>query len=250
MSILTTDIKVFGSASMPEDDTTTNIGGALSASKKVEFTDISPSGAVEMKSDSLSDTTQQLTITGRNPAGEIVSESQTLNGTTWVQFSTTFERILKMVLNSISIGDVSLREITSGEVLATMESGILQIRRPFYNAVAPAEGTKKFYEKVFFKNTHGTLTLTESIIAEAADPSTKVAFALETSLDGTDANGAENSRNVAPAGYTFNSSNKAVANNGNHSAGKGQGVWLELTLQSIDAATKTTYTLRETGITT
>lgn len=250
MSILATDIKVFGSATMPEDDTTTNIGGAISTSKKVEFTDISPSGAVEMKSDSLSDTTQTLTITGRNPAGEIVSEVKTLNGTTWVQFTTTFERILKMVLNSIGIGNVSIREITSGEVLATMESGILQIRRPFYNAVAPSTGTLNFYEKVFFKNNHSTLTLTEAKISEASDPSAKVAFALETSLDGTDTNGADNVRTVAPEGYTFNSAEKAVANNGNHSADKGQGVWIKLTLASTDAATKTTYTLRETGITT
>ena len=51
----------------------------------------------------------------------------------------------------------------------------------------------------------------------------------------------------APGGYTFNGSDKNVANSQNHSAGAGQGVWLELTLAAGAAAAKTSYTLRETG---
>ncbi len=135
-----------------------------------------------------------------------------------------------------------------GEVLITAEPGILQVRRPFYNAVAPDSGTRKYYEKVFFKNTHATLSLTESKIKKTSDPSGKIGFALETALNGSGTNGANN-RQVAPAGLTFDSSDKSVANNGNHTAGTGQGVWLELTLLATDPALKSSYTIQESGVT-
>ncbi len=249
MPIAASDIKVFGSATMPDDDTVNNIGGAISTAIKVDFTDIPASGLVEMSSSSLADTTQTVTITGRNPAGEIVSETKTLNGTTWVGFTTTFERILKVVMSATAGGTITIRKQTTLETLVTIEPGITQVRRPFYNAVAPATGTRKYYEKVFFKNTHASLTLTQAQIIEQSDPSGKIAFALENVLDGSSTNGAGNNRQVAPAGYVFDSATKNVANIQNHTSGKAQGVWLEMTLTSTDTPMKTTYTLREAGVT-
>ncbi|MEW6115674.1 MAG: hypothetical protein AB1553_02080 [Nitrospirota bacterium] len=249
MAIQASDIKVYGSASMPDDDAATNIGGAINTGIKVEFTDIAPAGQVEMFSSSAADTTQQVTITGRNAAGEIVTETKNLNGTTVVAFTTTFERILKIVMSAVAVGTITVRESVGAEVLITIEPGITQVRKVFYNAVAPSEGSIDFYEKIFFKNTHASLTLTEAKISEYADPSGKITFALENALDGTDTNGVGNNRYVAPAGYTFNNTEKNVANSGNHTAEKAQGVWLKLTLTSTDEPTKTTYTLRESGVT-
>ncbi len=250
MSIAASDIKVYGSQVMADDDTVTNIGGAIDTTKKVEFTDIDPTGTIEVSSDNSGDTTQTVTVTGRDSSGAIVSESKTLNGTTWVQFTTTFERILKAVLSGSATGTVTIREQGPGDNLITFEPGVLEVRRLFYNAAAPASGTRKYYEKIFFKNTHATLALTSAQISEQSDPSGKIAFALESSLDGNDSNGAGNNRQVAPSGYTFDSTAKNVANSQNHSPGAAQGVWLELTLSSTDSAMKTTYTLRESGYST
>ena len=82
MPIVASDIVAYGSASMPDDDTPTGIGGAKDTSKKVVFTDISANDTVEILSSSGSDTTQTVTVFGRNTAGEIVSEAETLAGTT------------------------------------------------------------------------------------------------------------------------------------------------------------------------
>ncbi len=250
MSILDSDIKVYGSAVMPDDDVTNQIGGAIALTKKVEFTDIAPTGLVEMVSDNAGDTTQNVTIHGRNAAGELISEQKTLNGLTVVDFTTSIERILKVIMSASATGTVTIRKDGDAGNLVTLEPGIAEVRRPFYNAVAPDSGTVKYYEKIFFKNEHATLTLTSAVMKEQADPTTKIAFAVESSLDGSDDNGAGNNRKVAPGGYTFDSADKNVANSQNHTAGAAQGVWIELTLTNGDPATKSTYTLRESGNTT
>ncbi len=48
MSISPGDLKLYGSATMPDDDTTQNIGGAIATSKKVEFKDINPTGTLQI----------------------------------------------------------------------------------------------------------------------------------------------------------------------------------------------------------
>jgi len=249
MSIVASDLVAYGSASMPDDDTATNIGGAIDTTVRIVFTDISPTGAIEMLSSAAGDTTQTVTVYGRNAGGTLINEAKTLNGTTVVSFSSTFERILKIVISAAHTGTVTVRKASAGGDLAAIESGVLQIRRPFYNAAAEASGgaQRKYYEKIFIKNNHGTLALTSATIAEQADPSGLIAFALESTLSGSDTNGASNNRQVAPGGYTFTSATKNVANSQSHTAGAGQGIWLELTLAAGAAAAKTTYTLRESG---
>ncbi len=62
MPIVATDIVAYGSASMPDDDTPTAIGGAKDTTTKVVFTDISADDTVEILSSSASDTTQTVTM--------------------------------------------------------------------------------------------------------------------------------------------------------------------------------------------
>ena len=252
MSVVATDIIVYGSASMPDDDTATNIGGAIDTSVRVVFTDIAATDQVEIVSDNAGDTTQTVTIYGRNAAGELINDAMSLNGTTVVLSTETFERILKIVVSAAHTGTITVRDQDTDTAIATVESGVLQIRRPCYNAAAEASGgaERKYYEKLFFKNTHATLSLTAATIIEQADPSGKMAFALESSLSGSDTNGSGNNRQVAPSGYTFNSTTKNVANSQNHTAGAGQGTWVELTLAAGSAAANTSFTLRESGTTT
>lgn len=126
---------------------------------------------------------------------------------------------------------------------------VMQLRRPFYNAAADVGGgaQRKYYEKIFAKNIHGTLTLSSAQVLEQADPSGKHAFGLPNTLDDT---GTSTDRRTAPGGITFDSAAKNVANAQNLTAGAAQGVWLELTLNAGDAAQKTSYTPRVAGSTT
>lgn len=251
MAIADTDIKWYGSALMPEDDTTEDGGGAIDATTKIEFTDITPAGLVEMVSSEAGDTTQTVTIYGRNSAGELISQAKTLNGVTPVDFTLTWERILKAVMSATATGTVTIRKDGDAGNLITMEPGITEVRRLHYAAFAEESGgaERNYYEKIFAKNTHGTLTLTSAVVSEYADPSVVEAFAVESSLDGTDVNTGQ-TRLQAPSGYTFNSSSKDVANSGNLTAGSAQGIWMRLTLAAGTAPAKTTVTMRVTGQTT
>jgi hypothetical protein len=253
MSVSASDIIVYGSANMPEDDTSTS-GGAIDTTAKIIFTDIAATDDVEILSASGSDTSQTVTITGRDAAGNIVSETETLNGTTPVTTTQTFERILKIVCSSSSHGTITIRRESDDATIATMENGIDTVRRPFYDATAEASGgsSKVFYEKVFIKNTNGSKDLLSAGIQGTSDPSSKLAFDLE---DATNDNNSVSNRLTAPSGGdmlgspTFNDSKKSVPGS-NLASGEAIGVWLQLTLAAGTAAAKTTYTLQVTGSTT
>lgn len=246
MPILASELKFYGSLNMPENDTAT-AGGGIDTACKIEFTDITPAGTVEMLSSATGDTTQTVTITGRNNAGEIISETKTLNGVTVVAFTSTFERILKVIMSATAAGTITIRKTSAGGDLVLMEPGITKVRRPFYNVSTPTTGSKDYYEKVFVRNTNATLSLTNAMIKEAADPSGKITFGVAGTLNDTTTT---TNRITAPSGITFDNADKSVANNGNLSAGSSQGTWLKLTLASTDLATKTTYTLRCEGLST
>lgn len=251
MPVTASDIVAYGSAVMPEDDTTTNIGGAIDTTTRVVFTDIAATGTVGVYSSNTTDA-QTVTITGRDSSGVIVSETLTLSGTTKVSGTQQFERILKIVLSAAAAGTVTVEDNqATPNNIVDIEPGVTTIRRIFYNASADAAGgaVRRYYEKIFIKNNNATSALLSAQIIEQSDPSTKIAFALESVLNGNDTNGTGNNRLVAPTGYTFDSNTKAVAG-GDLTAGSAQGVWLELTLNPGDAAQKTTYTLRTEGSTT
>jgi hypothetical protein len=248
MAIASTDLKWYGSAVMPDNDITTSIGGAINLLIKIEFTDITPTGAVEMLSSNGADTTQTVTITGRNAAGEVISETKTLAGGVTVDFTSLWERILKVVMSTTAVGTVTIRKDGAAGDLVTLEPGLTQVRRLFYSPLSEEVGgaTRTYYEKIFVKNTHGTLSLTNSVVSEFADPLTFCNFALEVSLNGTDTNGAGN-RQTHTGGYTFNSTAKNVVNGQNLTAGAAQGVWMSLTLTAGLAPAKSSVTMRITG---
>lgn len=248
MAIVASDLVAYGSASMPDDDTPTGIGGAIALTKRVVFTDISANDEVEALSSNAGDTTQTITFYGRDAAGNIVSEAETLNGVTPVVTAQVFASILKITLSAAAVGTVTVRKESDDVTIATFAPGETEIRRPFYDASAEASGgaTRTYYEKIFLKNNHGSLALTAATVAETADPSTNVAFALEASLDGTDTNGA-GARQTHTGGYTFNSTTKNVANSQSLTAEAAQGVWLQLTLADGEAALNTSFTMQLAG---
>lgn len=251
MSVVASELVWYGSASMPDDDTPTGIGGAIDLTTRIIFADISAADTVEILSDNAGDTTQTVTVHGRDAGGNLVSETETLAGTTPQTTTQSFERITKIVMSATATGTVTVRKQSDDVEIATLEPGVTDIRRPFYDALAEASGgsARTYYEKVFLKNNNATTALTGATIAEQADPSTNVAFALESSLDGTDTNGAGN-RQTHTGGYTFDNTTKNVANSQSLTALAAQGVWLSLDLPAGEAADNTTYTLRVSGNTT
>lgn len=332
MSILLSDLKLYGSQVMPDDDTIFAIGRDKDTDKRMEFFDVN--GLVQGISSSTLDTTQQLTVFGRDVSGVIVSEVKTLTGQTPVAFATTWERLLKALKNAICQGDVAIEAQTPNRTStlqagtlfdATLDAGasavddfftpmvarvtagtdqgqirmgikylgaskkltvdhpmytqplfpgsvlrlapgiyfessqgqpeVFQVRRPFYNASADVPGgvPKTYYEKGFFMNRNATLALTAAQVIKAADGTGGlIDFGMPSPnvLDDAQTNGAGNSRQVAPAGVTFDSTAKNVANAQNFTAGSAQGFWLRLSLPAGQAAQNTTVTMRLTGTTT
>ncbi len=244
MSITASELVYYGSATMPDDDTTTNIGGAIDTTKKIIFTDLSGVGTVEMLSGSTADTTQTVTIYGRDATGTLQSEVQTLNGTSVVSFATNFERLEKIVMSATATGTIIIRQSGGGTTWVTLEPGFTQARKMFYGAVTPLSGSISRYEKIFVKNTDATLALLSAQVVKQSDPTGKYTFGLAGSLNDSGTNGSGNNRTVAPAGITFDNTSKTA---GTVPSGSAQGIWLCETLSSSDIATKTSLTLATQG---
>jgi hypothetical protein len=120
MSVLPSDIVVYGSANMPEADGAIN-GGSVDFTRRIAFYDIAPAGSVDVISTSASDTATKITYYGRDPTGVIQSQTLTLNGQTWVTGSQSLERLLYAALSgatangpipnpggTVAVGDVAL----------------------------------------------------------------------------------------------------------------------------------------------
>lgn len=252
MSVGASNLVLYGSATMPDNDTTQQVGGAINTKIKVEMTEIAPSGRIEMVS-LAGQSGYSLDVSYRKTNGVAATELKNILGATAVTFAATMERILKLVASTSVHSQITVRKLSAGTSLATLPNGVSQVRRPFYNAAAPDSGTKSYYEKVFFKNNHGTLALTAASIAEQTDPSGKITFALDGAGAACPLNLAVNNgafgRNTPPAARitAFSNATKGVRRSGTLTQGSYQGVWMRLLLTNTDAATKTSYTLKCKG---
>ena len=94
MSVTPNAIVAYGSSDMPEADGAA-VGGAVDFTINVAFYDIAAAGFVDWVSSSASDTATKAQIAGRDASGVIQTPAAiTLNGTTPVTGSQTFERLL------------------------------------------------------------------------------------------------------------------------------------------------------------
>lgn len=125
MTVLASDLKWYGSAVMPDDDTGTGIGGAIDHTKKVDWgtVDVSP-GIVQIVSSTTVDTTQTIAVSYRNTftPTAVQVETHTLNGQTPFPFVSNMERLLKAVKNAITQGDVAV-EMTTAVRTGTAQGG-------------------------------------------------------------------------------------------------------------------------------
>ncbi|MCA9470310.1 MAG: hypothetical protein KC643_33355 [Nitrospira sp.] len=245
MSLQASDIVAYQSANMPENDSNA-CGGAINLNGLVVFTDLGANDAVGVVSDNAGDN-ESVTITGRLANGAIDSEVLVLNGTTRVPGAKTFERILKIVLGGAAAGVVTVDRNTGGAVIKAIPAGITSVRRAFYDSVSDSS-PKVLYEKIFLKNTSGTFSLTNAVASLSADPSGKMKFALSAAKD--DAVSVAN-RLAAPGGLTFVDEPTTQAVPGvNLGPGEAIGVWLQASLDALEAAIKSSVTVQLRGAST
>ncbi len=108
MSVTPNNIVAYGSANMPEADGVV-VGGAIDFTKRVAFYDITAAGTVDVVSSSASDTATKMQVQGRDSAGVIQTPAAvTLNGTTPVTGSQSFERLLCAVITGTITGTFPL----------------------------------------------------------------------------------------------------------------------------------------------
>ncbi len=251
MAIASTDIVYYGAANIVEDDVSTQ-GGAIDTSVRYVFDSSTLSNVladtIEMVSSSAGDNSQTVTVTGRNSGGSIITENFSLNGVTVVNGAITFQRVLRIVVSSSHVGTITVRKASDNVAIVSIETGILEIRKPFYNVSADesAGSSRDFYEKLFVKNNHGSLNYLGAAISEVADPSAVITFDLEDAVN--DNNSIVSRLNTAPTGMlgSFTGSSKNVPGT-DLNAGDAIGVWLKLTLSAGHAPILDTYTLRAAG---
>jgi len=240
MSITTAELVKYGCASEVEADTGT-VGGAIALTVKHE--DMPQSGATvpKVKSSAAGDTTQTVTITGRLASGAIDSEGVTLNGTTAVNYTKSFERILKVVKSATTAGTVTVYMNDGTTAIVALLPAVTSNRRAFYDAASEASQVIR-YEKEYWKNENGTLTLNAAKLNLTADPSANIRMGVETSGSQTSTN-----RRTAPSTVTFADTEIDITS---LAAGASVGLWIEQTLGAGAAAFKSTFTTQLSGTST
>lgn len=260
MSIVASDIVIYGASSQAENDSDAH-GGAISTAVRYIFADAALAnapaasggdGTLRYNSTNDGDSSVDVTVTGRNAGGSIVSETKTLgNSGVVVTGEQVFERIMKVVADAHNF-DVEVKDSSANPVL-TMESGVTTVRRPFYNASSDPNAEKTYYEKVFVKNTNSTLNLLgATFIDGGGDSNNYITFAIANSVNDTESLA---NRLAAPTGTGaggFSAATKTLDDNAGTAdlvAGAAVGVWLKMTLNANSAAQKDVYQLNVSGST-
>ena len=323
MSVIPQDLILYGCATPGDSDVATNIGGAIDKTKLITFADIV--AAFLAISEDAGDTSQSITVTYRDAAGNVATEAKSLNGQDAVNFNASPERILKAVKSATCAGAVGIMlqtptrtgtaqggasgsitldtgasavdqayrqyvvritggtganqirriidyvgsskvatvspawttppngtstfAVSPGLVFDKTPNEVMSIYRWFLAAIADAPGgsARDYYDKGFYWNNHASLYFFAAFVKEITDSLGIFDFALEAALDGTTTNGSGNGRQVAPAGLTFNSDQKDVANTGSLTHQKAQAVWGKLTLAAGAQAAKATWSIQLQG---
>lgn len=242
MPIATTDLVLHASANRPIDDTTTS-GGAIDALRRASFTQMGANAQIALVSDGAD--TRQVTLTGRNAAGAVITENVNLNGAVEVLSVNTYERLHAVdAASADGARTVTVKQGSGGSTLGTIPPNERGFVGTFLRS-ASESGAVDRYEKVFAKNAHATLTLNEAKIKLTADPSARIMIGLAASKDDS---GSVANRKTPPGGVTFSDDNVDLSVPGNTlEAGSGIGVWVEQGLQAADSPFRSTYTIQIAG---
>jgi hypothetical protein len=248
MTIASSDLVFYGSASMPETDVAAS-GGAIATTVKPFFTQMAASDTLGVRSSAGGDVAVTVRITGRLVSGTIDFEDFALNGVNRIVGAKTFERILKVVVTvGVPVGIIRVdRTVAPESYIVTLEVGFTTARCLFYDSASEVVEVSR-YEKIFAKNTHATDTLQAARVLLTADPSSRLTIGLCAAVD--DATSTAN-RRTAPAGVAFVDDNVEVAVPGFALAASSRiGIWLKQTLTASDSSKKSTGTVQLKGTTT
>lgn len=247
MSIVASELKKFLSANRPTDNTSTS-GGAISTTSKPLSAQFSASAQPYIESDNAGDT-MNVTIVGRNSAGEIIQETKALNGTTPVAFTASFLTLHTVTIASAATGTVLVKQGNGGTTRHTFAPGDLVAAILFQRAASDPDSALDYYEKEFFKNTNGTLSLTTAFVELVTPLDDIFEIALAASKD--DSVSVANRLTAPAGGLTFVDDGTDLAvPSGNLAAGEAIGVWVKMKLNAGHAAGLPTFTTRLKGNTT
>lgn len=228
MALTSSSIRLYCAANHPESDSET-VGGAIDTTCRPLDEQFTSAAAPEMVSDDANDL-MNVTITGRTASGAQDSETNALNGTSAVAWTTTFERILKVEFASAAAGTVLLKQGAGGDTKHTFNAGETDARMHFINAEANASGgsDKVRYEKFFAKNVDSDEDALDFTVELTNDPRTDYDLIVE---DNKDDNNSATDRTTEPTG------NSGSWGDGPHDIpgtdlafGEAIGVWVRQTL--------------------
>ena len=242
MSIAATDLISYCSASRPEDDTSL-AGGAIDTTKRPSFTQWTANAVAAIVSDGAD--TRTVTVYGRDATGAFTNQNLVADGTNEVVGTVVFERILKITVSAASgTRTITIKQGAGGSTRATIPPNETGVAAMFINS-ASAATAKVRYEKLFWRNSHASLTLNAAQVTLTADPSAKIKIGLEAAKN--DSNSVAN-RLAVPAGVTFVDDNVAQNVPGTTlEAASAIGVWVEQSLAINDIAYRSSYTTQLTG---
>lgn len=243
MAIAAADLQLFSPLNTPEDDVATG-GGAIDPDGRPTLTQLAATDDLEVLSSQAADTTQGVTVEGRDAAGAIISDTKTLSGTTPVAFTGTFERVHSVLMDADATGVVTVRRDTAGPDVYAIPIGERGADIMFKRAASESGATTR-YDKCFWLNNHGTLTLNDAEVQLTADPASVIRQGVHTSKDDT---ATITNRVTAPGGVTF--VDDAVQQNVPSTtlvAAETISVWIELQLTADNAPIKNTFTTELAG---
>lgn len=244
MGITESEIVIYSSENMPEDDLSKS-GGAINSGIRIVFEDIQSNSIISAFSDDNSDS-GILTVTGRNINGILRTEQIPLSGITTVSGVQIFERILSSQIDTIAVGNITISGETEIAKIYPTESGF---RRIFYNAMAnPSGGSDKtLYEKAFIKNNNASLPLQNATAQEVTTGLyTTITFGLEKSLN---YNESVRNRLNAPTGTTVYGSGASGIAGSSLTSLDAQGLWLKMELPAGSNDINSFYKIKIEGIT-
>ena len=243
MPIAASDLIAKCPLNRPEDDVATG-GGGEDVDNRPDFTQLAANDTLEMVSDNAGDTTQGVTVTGRDAAGAILSDTKTVNGLSVVAFTGTFERVLKVLMDADALGIVTIRRGSVGPTVRIIPIGERGFSGLFLQSSSESGATTR-YDKIFWRNDHGSLTLNAAKTQLTADPSSNIRVGVHTAKNDS---ATITDRKTAPGGVTFvdDSVQQNVPGTTLESASV-IGLWIELQLSASQAPVKDTFTTELAG---
>lgn len=247
MSVINTQLVVYVSSGMPENDTSM-VGGVIDSGVRASYDDPSSPNQIIIYSTSGEDTSQTFNLTGRTAAGTLVSESMSLNGNVQVTSAYTYERILKAYLDTIAVGVVTVSG-NSVNTITDIPVGESGFRRPFYDVLSNIDEARIYYEKVFVKNNNIVNTLADATLIEV--PNTGLAAKIDFGIEDTKQAAQTTANRLAvPTGVTggYGNGPSGIVND-ELLAQDYQGVWLKLSLDAGETAINSFYEVQISGTT-